>query len=98
MVGKDEELHALKRVFIHATPQQHDLSFQAPDAPGLHTFKVALMSDSYLGLDQEYEFEVNVSAEQRPNAGSRLAQDLSPAQEFEDDDDQGVEGQNRANY
>ena len=36
------------------------LDFIAPDDPGDYTFRLYLLSDSYLGCDQEYEINVSV--------------------------------------
>jgi len=37
------------------------LQFSAPSEQGKHNLTITLMSDSYLGCDQEYEFDLNVS-------------------------------------
>jgi len=39
------------------------LEFTAPEDPGDYTFTLFLMSDSYMGCDQEYEVSVTVVAD-----------------------------------
>ncbi len=41
---------------------QVKLEFTAPDLPGTHSLVMYLMCDSYMGCDQEYEFDINVNA------------------------------------
>lgn len=36
------------------------LEFPAPDIPGDYNFTLYVVCDSYLGCDQEYEFNLNV--------------------------------------
>lgn len=61
------ELCALKRVFIsHLNNTQ--LTFEVPETPGLHTFTFYLMSDTYLGIDQQYEFTIRVLEGENPGA------------------------------
>jgi pre-mRNA-splicing helicase BRR2 len=39
---------------------QVKLEFSAPGAQGQHALTLYFMCDSYLGCDQEYEFDINV--------------------------------------
>eukprot|EP00611_Tribonema_gayanum_P026985 TRINITY_DN6549_c0_g3_i1.p1 TRINITY_DN6549_c0_g3~~TRINITY_DN6549_c0_g3_i1.p1 ORF type:complete len:2065 (-),score=717.17 TRINITY_DN6549_c0_g3_i1:1631-7681(-) len=52
-------LLAIKRVNL-GSKANVKLDFAAPDTPGKHKFVLNLMCDSYMGCDQEYEFEINV--------------------------------------
>lgn len=40
---------------------QVKLEFAAPEAPGAHAYSLYFMSDSYMGCDQVYDFELNVT-------------------------------------
>ncbi len=40
------------------------LDFSAPEEPGTYRYKLYFMSDSWVGCDQEYEFEVHVEPAQ----------------------------------
>ena len=42
---------------------QVKLEFSAPEDPGDYRFVLYLMSDSYVGCDQEYEFNVAVTVD-----------------------------------
>lgn len=75
-----DELVALKRVFIRGTTS-HDLAFDLPETPGEHAFMVYLVSDSYIGLDQQYDFTVFVH--------ERPAGQTKPDREQEGEDEQG---------
>ena len=44
----------------HALCLQTKLDFTAPENPGDYTLVLYLMSDSYLGCDQEYEIPLTV--------------------------------------
>ncbi len=52
-------LLAIKRVLQQQTSSTYRLEFTAPPA-GEHSFKVYLMSDAYMGCDQEYDFSLTV--------------------------------------
>eukprot|EP00047_Mylnosiga_fluctuans_P022270 m.116969 g.116969 ORF g.116969 m.116969 type:complete len:2124 (+) comp9197_c0_seq4:160-6531(+) len=52
-------LLAIKRVQQQAQSASYRLEFAAPDA-GAHAYKLYLMSDAYMGCDQEYDVAVNV--------------------------------------
>lgn len=64
VVGDSEtsHLHCLKRVFIGSQSKTHRLTLSAPERPGQHEWTIFVISDSYIGLDQEYEFVMNAAA------------------------------------
>lgn len=43
-----------------------ELQFSVPDEPGEYTFDVHLVSDSYIGLDQQLSVAVFVPEERAP--------------------------------
>jgi len=53
-------LLSIKRVSLGGKVTKTKLEFAAPDDPGDYNFVLYLMSDSYLGCDQEYELNVSV--------------------------------------
>ena len=55
-------LLSIKRVNIGHTATKTKLEFAAPEDPGDYNLVLYLMSDSYLGCDQEYELNVAVIA------------------------------------
>jgi len=57
VVGRGEELLALKRVSCQRRTH-HKLTVQMPAQSGRHRLDVYLVSDSYLGLDQQHAVEV----------------------------------------
>lgn len=55
------ELLALKRVAaVRGRPSHHPLAFLTPNKPGHTMLTLYVMSDSYLGLDQQYDIQLNV--------------------------------------
>lgn len=52
-------LHGIKKVSF-ARKTHEKLEFMPPNTPGKHTLKLFLMSDSYVGCDQEFEVELNL--------------------------------------
>jgi len=58
------ELMALKRTFVSRSTKT-ELYFEVPEEPGEYTYTLFLMSDSYLGMDQQYDFVINVMEGQR---------------------------------
>jgi pre-mRNA-splicing helicase BRR2 len=46
---------------------QVTLEFPAPDLPGDYNLVLYVMCDSYLGCDQEYEFNISVVADEDEN-------------------------------
>eukprot|EP01068_Selenidium_serpulae_P010678 Selendium_serpulae@DN5511_c1_g2_i1.p1 len=54
-------LNAIKRLTVTKQVSSVTLDFDAPDAPGRHEMVLYLMSDSYLGCDLEYKFNVSVA-------------------------------------
>jgi pre-mRNA-splicing helicase BRR2 len=63
VVGEQEnrQLAAIKR-FTFQHQYQYRLNFVAPDSPGEYLYKLFLMSDSWVGCDQEYEFKLFVTS------------------------------------
>ncbi|XP_010605477.1 activating signal cointegrator 1 complex subunit 3 isoform X2 [Fukomys damarensis] len=55
------ELIALKRVGYVRNHHDISLSFYTPEVPGRYIFTLYLMSDCYLGLDQQYDIYLNVT-------------------------------------
>uniref|UniRef100_I3M8C4 Activating signal cointegrator 1 complex subunit 3 n=1 Tax=Ictidomys tridecemlineatus TaxID=43179 RepID=I3M8C4_ICTTR len=55
------ELIALKRVGYVRNHHIASLSFFTPEIPGRYIFTLYLMSDCYLGLDQQYDIYLNVT-------------------------------------
>lgn len=54
------ELLALKRVPPVRGRATHTLSFKTPDQPGRAVLTLYVMSDSYLGLDQQYDIPLEI--------------------------------------
>jgi len=62
VLGEEEadELLALKRIrFTNRTSTK--LTFQASEEPGEMVLSLCLMCDSYIGLDQQYSFKIQVT-------------------------------------
>ena len=57
---KDKQLKSIKRTTLRKAATI-TLDFDAPETPGKYDFKLYLMADSYAGVDQEYEFSVDVT-------------------------------------
>ncbi|XP_076136691.1 activating signal cointegrator 1 complex subunit 3 [Alosa pseudoharengus] len=56
------ELLAVKRVGYVRNNTSVSLAFYTPEKPGKCVYTVYLMSDSYLGLDQQYDLHLNITA------------------------------------
>ncbi|XP_029414442.1 activating signal cointegrator 1 complex subunit 3 isoform X3 [Nannospalax galili] len=56
-----KELIALKRVGYIRNHHDVSLAFYTPETPGRYIFTLYLMSDCYLGLDQQYDIYLNVT-------------------------------------
>jgi len=54
------EMLSIKRVFMKDDTMQIPLDFTAPKA-GRYSYKIYLMSDSYIGCDQEFTLDMNVT-------------------------------------
>lgn len=54
------ELLALKRVAYRSSKSSHPLIFTAPTAPGRVIYTIYLISDGYIGLDQQYDVQLEV--------------------------------------
>uniref|UniRef100_A0A8D0L2G8 Activating signal cointegrator 1 complex subunit 3 n=1 Tax=Sphenodon punctatus TaxID=8508 RepID=A0A8D0L2G8_SPHPU len=55
-----KELVALKRVGYVRNRSAVSIAFYTPEAPGKYIYTLYLMSDSYLGMDQQYDIFMNV--------------------------------------
>jgi len=55
----NRELLGLRRLALGKSTVT-SLTFDAPTQPGEYTYYIYFMSDSYLGLDQQYKFKFNV--------------------------------------
>ena len=62
VMGVEDELLALKRVHLGGRgPTKAELQFVVPDEPGEHQYDVFLVSDSYIGLDQQHAVPLSVA-------------------------------------
>jgi pre-mRNA-splicing helicase BRR2 len=57
--NKTKTLLAIKRITLQHR-QSINIEFSAPETVGSHTLKLYFMCDSYLGVDQEFEFAIQV--------------------------------------
>lgn len=73
-------LHTLKRVSFASLKQKVGLEFLAPEDAGDYDLTLFLMSDSYLGCDQEYKVPLSVGA------AAASGSDSSSSDEGEDDE------------
>eukprot|EP00457_Paulinella_chromatophora_P000148 gb/GEZN01000148.1/.p1 GENE.gb/GEZN01000148.1/~~gb/GEZN01000148.1/.p1 ORF type:complete len:2144 (+),score=329.45 gb/GEZN01000148.1/:63-6494(+) len=73
-----DELVALKRVLCRSQTQC-SLRFDAPSEKGQYIFTVVLMSDTYLGLDQQYYFKLHVKAGDGPEGGGEVSDAVTAA-------------------
>jgi len=66
VMGEEDELFALKRISLpkNGGVFKTELQFLAPDEPGEYEYDVHLVSDSYIGLDQQQKVRVVVAAEE----------------------------------
>ena len=64
VMGEGDELFALKRINLPSGggsgPLKTELMMCAPEEPGVHECAVLLVSDSYIGLDQQVTVRVEV--------------------------------------
>ncbi|XP_069462625.1 activating signal cointegrator 1 complex subunit 3 [Ambystoma mexicanum] len=56
------ELVALKRVGYVRNRNSVSMAFYTPEKPGRYIYTLYLMSDSYLGMDQQYDIYLNIMA------------------------------------
>lgn len=56
----DGELYALKRIAYRSNRSAHQLTFAAPPTKGRYIYTVYLMSDGYIGFDQQYNVQLEV--------------------------------------
>ena len=61
VLGEEDELLALKKLRFDRGATSAELLFEAPDEPGEYVWSVRLVSDSYIGLDQQAEVRVVVA-------------------------------------
>lgn len=54
------ELIAMKRCSYRNTRSTHQVTFRTPNKIGRHIYTVYIMSDSYLGFDQQYDLHLEV--------------------------------------
>ena len=59
-MGCEDELLALKRVQLHRGTTRAELQFIAPEEAGHLDYEVYLISDSYIGLDQQHGVRMSV--------------------------------------
>lgn len=59
VLGEDDELHSIKR-FNVGNRSTVSLKFCSPSRLGNYIYNVYLMSDSYIGLDQQFEIHIKV--------------------------------------
>lgn len=57
----DGELYAMKRIAYRSNRSSHQLTFVAPSSKGRYIYTVYLMSDGYLGFDQQYNVHLEVT-------------------------------------
>ena len=82
-----KEVIALKRVGYIRYRSKVQLAFYTPETPGRSIYTLYMMSDSYLGLDQQYDLCLEVipsSIEAQVN--TELVGELDDL-DFDDDDD-----------
>ncbi|KAF6205050.1 hypothetical protein GE061_019217 [Apolygus lucorum] len=60
------ELIALKRVSFSQRKTTAQLVLTTPERTGPHNLTLYVLSDTYLGLDQQYDIEINVTANELP--------------------------------
>ena len=74
VVGEQQSntLVSIKRLALTKRTQTAQLDFVLPAQPGVHEYTIMLMSDSYLGCDQEYHFTLTVgpSKSETPSSSS----------------------------
>jgi pre-mRNA-splicing helicase BRR2 len=66
-------IYAIKKTTLAAAARVK-LDFPAPAAPGKHKLTLFFMADSYIGADQEYDFDVNVAAAATEGGGERMVE------------------------
>lgn len=75
------ELTSIKRVAMKRKQMNVTLDFMAP-SPGEHTYTLYFMSDSYFGVDQEYEVKIKVEE------GEEMSDEESSEEDSSDEDDE----------
>jgi len=77
------ELTSIKRVAMKRKSMKASLDFMAP-SPGEHTYTLYFMSDSYFGVDQEYEVKIKV--EEGEEMSDEEEEESSEEESSEDED------------
>jgi pre-mRNA-splicing helicase BRR2 len=69
VAAQGTSLLGVKRIFV-GKRASINMVFPAPDTLGKHQLTLFLICDSYLGADQEFEFELHVDREAEDDSGS----------------------------
>uniref|UniRef100_A0A8C0GE26 Activating signal cointegrator 1 complex subunit 3 n=1 Tax=Chelonoidis abingdonii TaxID=106734 RepID=A0A8C0GE26_CHEAB len=72
-----KELIALKRVGYVRYRNAVSVAFYTPETPGKYIYTLYLMSDSYLGMDQQYDIYLNIK---RPSISAQISTEVSEAE------------------
>ncbi|NWZ04026.1 ASCC3 protein, partial [Loxia curvirostra] len=72
-----KELIALKRTGYVRNRNTVSLAFYTPETPGKCIYTLYLMSDSYLGMDQQYDIYLNIVAAQGTTEGTEAKSHLA---------------------
>lgn len=80
-VPASNKLLSIKRFSMRSLKQDVKLQLVAPDA-GKHSLQLFLMSDAYIGCDQEYTFDVDVAEGEAASED----EDMSSADEEQSDE------------
>ncbi|CAM5132033.1 unnamed protein product [Natator depressus] len=71
-----KELIALKRVGYVRYRNAVSVAFYTPETPGKYIYTLYLMSDSYLGMDQQYDIYLNIKP---PSISAQISTEVSEA-------------------
>lgn len=58
--NENNRLLTIKRFTMNKLLMNFILNFDAPSKPGFYKYKMYLMSDSYLGVDQEFDISFTI--------------------------------------
>ncbi|NWZ14573.1 ASCC3 protein, partial [Agelaius phoeniceus] len=72
-----KELIALKRTGYVRNRNTVSIAFYTPETPGKCIYTLYLMSDSYLGMDQQYDIYLNIVPAQGPTEGTEARSHLA---------------------
>ncbi|KAM7060359.1 activating signal cointegrator 1 complex subunit 3 isoform 1-T2 [Acridotheres tristis] len=73
-----KELIALKRTGYVRNRNTVSVAFYTPETPGRCIYTLYLMSDSYLGMDQQYDIYLNIVPAQDTTEGTEARSHLAP--------------------